>query len=150
MSHTKSVSMLVSANARSIADSLMEAMGRGPGTFGVEVPRWESDEPRPEPATHYGAHSFDDELAAILLSQTLPEGIEWKRYGLTTEEAQQALGAIEFTIANNQKAADNFATCCANIEGHPEAEPKPEAGLLSRMWSAVVGAFTTSDIEGQI
>jgi hypothetical protein len=31
-----------------------------------------------------------------------------------------------------------------------EEVEEPEAGLLSRMWSAVVSAFTTSDIDGQI
>ena len=52
---------------------------------------------------------------------------------------------------------EDFAEHWVNIESLPwalleieKAWPENEPGLLSRMWSALVTAFTTSDIDGQI
>lgn len=108
MSFTKSLSMIVPAPQRDDCNRLMLALGKDnapdPGrTFSVELsPTGKAT------VTHYGAHGWDDDLAAILDSGTLPAGINWPAFNLTENAANQALAIIKYFAVANRTPRANF------------------------------------------
>ena len=109
----KSLSMIVPGAAREDANALLAALGRGENTFAVDLSA--TAEP---PATHWGAHTFDDELLTILESGALPPGIDWPAHGLSEGSAQAALAAISFRgVADHNSVANFEAHSAANGVG---------------------------------
>lgn len=99
----KSLSLLVPDSKRADANKLMEALNRGPSTFIRDC-----SPSRTPVATHWGAHTYDDQLLNIIETRTLPGGINWSAYGLTQTKAQQALDAIRFKAVNDMNSVSNF------------------------------------------
>lgn len=86
---SNSTSMIVAVASAADASALIDALGRGADTFSLGLaPAGSTD------ATHLGAHTFDDELAGIIASRALPNGLDLASKGLTAETAQAALSAI--------------------------------------------------------
>lgn len=110
MSFTKSLSLIVASSKKADCNKLMEALGRGPNTFRVDL---SPSGARAE--THHGAHTYDDALLAIIESGVVPIGIDWAAYGLTAVSAQDALMAIKY-LARADRAS------VANFEAHAAAQ----------------------------
>ena len=108
---TKSLSMTVPANMRDDCNRLMRALDRDttpdPGqTFTVEL------SPGGNPtdvATRYGAHTYDDELAAILDNGVVPGTINWQAFGLNNKRARDAFAAISYRAVPGRASVVNFA-----------------------------------------
>lgn len=103
MSFTKSLSLIISASKKADCNKLMEALGRGPNTFAVDL---SPNAARAE--THHGAHTYDDDLLAIIESGIVPVGIDWAAYGLTAVTAQDALLAIKHYARADRASVVNF------------------------------------------
>ena len=107
---TKSLSMVVPAANRDAANRLMRGLGRDespdPGrTFAVEL----NTSGKPSDAkSHYGAHTWDDTLVAVLDSGVLPGDINWSKFDLTKPQAKAALASIDYTAVVNREPRANF------------------------------------------
>lgn len=118
MSYTKSLSMIVTSSKRADCNNLMEALGRGSNTFAVDL---SPSGARAE--THYGAHTYDDVLEAILVGGVIPIGPDWAAYGLTAVSAQQALEAIRFVSRADRNSVANFEGLATAQGVKPIREP---------------------------
>ena len=111
MTFTKSLSMTVPANMADDCNRLMRALGRDdapdPGqTFTVEL---SPDGNSTDVATRYGAHTYDDELAAILDNGVVPGNIDWQTFGLSKKRARDAFAAISYRPVPDHASVANFA-----------------------------------------
>ena len=97
----RSLSLIVAANKRADANRLMEALGRGPDTFRVDL---SPSGARAE--THFGCHTYDDELIGWL-QNGLPQR-DWATFGLTAASAEQARQAIKISVVADRNSVGNF------------------------------------------
>ncbi len=106
-----SLSLTLPAAKQSDGNAVMEALlislggktGCGANTFSVGL------SPGGAPgATHYGCHTYDDDLGDIVASGTLPGGITWANYGLNQGQAQAALSAMAFSSVAGNASVVNF------------------------------------------
>lgn len=104
--HPRSTSLICADAMRTDVNNLLEALGRGPGN--MSIPLWPvADDPENDPPTHWGAHTFDDELASIITSDTLPSPLYLDDYSLTQQEAQAALESIAIYSVPFDHETDN-------------------------------------------
>jgi hypothetical protein len=107
MTFINSLAMAVPDIRREVCNRLMEALGRGPGTFSVPI-RDKVTLVR----VAWAAHTYDDELADSLVSQTLPPGVTLETlqaYGFATlGAAATAAGYIRYKVINNRRAVRNL------------------------------------------
>jgi hypothetical protein len=92
MSARLSLSLLVAAASRTAADLWLVSIGRGPATFAVPAGPTAAG-----PASHYGAHTYDDGLLELLRGSAEAEAI-----------------GIEWLWAEGRTAAENFAFLLAS------------------------------------
>jgi hypothetical protein len=110
MSFTQSRTLIVLAAQRTGANRIMEALGRGPGTFSVPLVPIATPDVAP---THYAAHTYDDALdQGEALLATLPAAV-LTRVRISRTVATAAWSAVRQHAKADRSSTANFADAIA-------------------------------------
>jgi hypothetical protein len=120
MTWYNSLAMICPAAQQDACNRLMLAIGRGPNTFSRRI-----RDKVTLALVAFGAHTYDDELADCLNTQTLPAGItiaDLQAQGFATAfAARQTVAFIKYAVITDRQAIINIRNRL-DIEGW-ELEP---------------------------
>lgn len=119
MTFDRSCSLVVPAASKADANRLVA--GLGAGQLGDDNFAARLSASAAEPATHFGAHSWQEADDAAIWSAlptaggTLPEGVVWGDYDLTEATAKAAAATLTVSVVTGGTPGGNFDATIAGL-----------------------------------